>query len=117
LKSAILSLIEYNMHPHPSPEKVRCLPPLLTSLYHPKNKGLDDTQLRYACQSAFEALTITNEEAEYLEESTSSCSTPHFRDGTRSVCDSIHIEQVKKILQIKSVEYRDGIKSKETGQG
>ena len=69
-KSAILSLIECHPCPNPSPQKVKRLPSLLTSLFNRMNKGLDDAKLANACQSAFDALAITTEEADYLEHST-----------------------------------------------
>ena len=70
--AAILSLVERHPHPqpHPSTEKVKRLPPPLTTLYDRKCKGLNKSQLFNACQSAFEAITITTEEAIYLEQST-----------------------------------------------
>ena len=69
-KLVILSLVERQPHPHPLPKRVRRLPSPLTPLFNQKNKNLDRVQLDDACQSAFEALSITAEEADYIEHST-----------------------------------------------
>ena len=68
--SAILSIVECRPPTYPLPEAVKRLPSPLTSLFDPKNKCLDKVQLNKACESMFKSLTITPEEADYLEEST-----------------------------------------------
>ena len=78
--SAILSLVEPRQHSCPSPERVRHLPQPLTSLFNQENKALNKVQLKEACTSTFESMSITAEEADYLECSTKlqSCSSLWF---------------------------------------
>ena len=102
-KSAILLLIEHHPHPHPSPEKVRRLPSPLTSLYNPKNKGLDNAQLNNACQSTYDAMTITTEEADYLEHRKGRITASKFGQisHTNPTCPSVSL--LKNVMQyIKS---------------
>ena len=46
------------------------LPPTLASLYDPKYKNLSHSDFQEACESVFKNLTVSVDEAKYLEEST-----------------------------------------------
>ena len=46
------------------------LPPTLASLYDPKYKNLSQSDFQEACESVFKNLTVSVDEAKYLEEST-----------------------------------------------
>ena len=49
---------------------IQKLPPTLATLYNVKYKDLQQCDLRKVCESVFGNLSITTDEAKYLEEST-----------------------------------------------
>lgn len=70
-KAAILSSLSImETATNSSIRVVRKLPPTLTSLYDPKFAIMDKDALKGTCKDIFERMSITNEAAEYLEEST-----------------------------------------------
>ena len=109
-KSAILSLVEPRQRSRPSSERVQRLPQPLTSFFSQKNKALNEAQLKEVCTSTFASMTITAEEADYLECSTKlqACSSLWFehRKGrvTASKFAQVSRTQVEGSLSIlKSV--------------
>ena len=57
--------------PNPEPAKVALkLPPTLITLCDPKYKNLSQSDFQEACEVVFQSLTISIDEAKYLEEST-----------------------------------------------
>ena len=57
--------------PNPEPARIALkLPPTLITLCDPKYKNLSQSDFQEACEVVFQSLTISIDEAKYLEEST-----------------------------------------------
>lgn len=67
--AALTTVIEQTSKPSHS-KIILKLPPTLTSMYDPKYLDMSESDLRSACELAFQKLSITTDEAAYLEECT-----------------------------------------------
>ena len=113
-KSAILSLTLVNpCASQKQSQPVRRLPAPLISLYSPKSKGMNKEQLSHACQDTYKGLSMTTEEADFLEQSTrlqaqscvwfehrkGSITTSIFAPLSRTKVDCPSLSLVKKVMQ------------------